>query len=111
LREKVRDDTLERFLFAQMQRRENKFYMSEEPQHQTFAMHGKGKGSKGHVQNANSNLQGQAPQTLSNLMNQANGGHGKGKGKGKGKGQPMDTKPPQFKAKIVCKFCKKNWAL
>ena len=29
LREKVRDDTLERFLFAQMQRRENKFYMSE----------------------------------------------------------------------------------
>ena len=111
LREKSKDDNLERYLFSQVHKRERGFFMGEEtPIYNQFAL-GKGKGGRGKgnptpapPQNPNSNFQNHASQPLSQIMSQA---MGKGKGKGKRKCQ-QDVKPPQFKAKIVCKFCKKT---
>ena len=103
LREKARDDYLERFLLDQVQKKERTFYMESQGQN-----YGKGYG-KGKGWHAN---EFQSQEMHFQLSEQ-----GKGKGKGRGRGEPNagkggkgkgEPKAPEFKAKIVCKFCKKT---
>ena len=108
LREKAKDDALERHIFNQMQKRDKTFFMADDAfSHQQFAMqeHGKGKGKggrgKGETPNSSNQTNSSNPFPLTQIMTQASQGKGKGKG-------TFYVRPPQFKAKIVCKFCKKT---
>ena len=112
VREKVRDDYAERFLFGQVQKRDQKSYYMDS-QGQNF---GKGRGKGLYSQN-DGHIGGYYGQDVHFQLQEQGKGKGGGRGDsqgkggakgGKGKGEP---KPPEFKAKIVCKFCKKNWPL
>lgn len=108
LREKMRDDLAERFLFTQMQNKttHRALAMDTPTTPPTSFQQGKGNG-KGKGKGNTPQFFGPPQQNLQPYSTYQSNGKGQSFGKGKGKGKGS-WKPDRFKARITCKFCGKT---